>query len=198
MGLIYCFLTVTLRANQNVTGLALTTFGIGIGNFFGGSLISITKSDVPSISLNATSKLFRASLPLGENVNVFVLDLKTGKKREIFNGAAFVSAGTTLNVCSFDKWDDSIIIAETDSDRAFYKDGDLKMEKCDISYVLDEKNKSITFKADKYVHAVEVEGNLILDENYFSLLPNEERTVSFVKHDEEKALDLTVQAYTLK
>ncbi len=71
MGLIYCFLTVTLRANQNVTGLALTTFGIGIGNFFGGSLISITKSDVPSISLNATSKLFRASLPLGENVNIF-------------------------------------------------------------------------------------------------------------------------------
>ena len=39
MGLIYSFLTVTLRANQNVTGLALTTFGIGIGNFFGGSLI---------------------------------------------------------------------------------------------------------------------------------------------------------------
>ena len=27
MGLIYAFLTVTLRANQNVTGLALTTFG---------------------------------------------------------------------------------------------------------------------------------------------------------------------------
>ena len=30
MGLIYCFLTVTLRANQNVTGLALTTFGVGL------------------------------------------------------------------------------------------------------------------------------------------------------------------------
>ena len=38
MGLLYCFLTVTLRANQNVTGLAMTTFGIGFGNFFGGSL----------------------------------------------------------------------------------------------------------------------------------------------------------------
>ena len=36
MGLLYCFLTVTLRANQNVTGLALTTFGVGFGNFFGG------------------------------------------------------------------------------------------------------------------------------------------------------------------
>ncbi len=30
MGLIYSFLTVTLRANQNVTGLALTTFGTGL------------------------------------------------------------------------------------------------------------------------------------------------------------------------
>ena len=29
-GLIYSFLTVTLRANQNVTGLALTTFGVGL------------------------------------------------------------------------------------------------------------------------------------------------------------------------
>ncbi|HBR07766.1 MAG TPA: ABC transporter permease, partial [Clostridiales bacterium] len=37
-GLIYSFLTITLRANQNVTGLTLTIFGSGIANFFGGSL----------------------------------------------------------------------------------------------------------------------------------------------------------------
>lgn len=30
MGLIYSFLAVTLHANQNVTGLALTTFGVGL------------------------------------------------------------------------------------------------------------------------------------------------------------------------
>ena len=34
-GLLYSFLTITLRANQNVTGLTLTTFGMGISNFFG-------------------------------------------------------------------------------------------------------------------------------------------------------------------
>ncbi|MGN1148332.1 MAG: ABC transporter permease [Lachnospiraceae bacterium] len=34
-GLIFSFLTISLRANQNVTGLALTTFGMGIANFFG-------------------------------------------------------------------------------------------------------------------------------------------------------------------
>lgn len=33
MGLIYSFLTVTFRANQNVTGLAMTTFGVGVTKF---------------------------------------------------------------------------------------------------------------------------------------------------------------------
>ena len=33
--LIYSFLTISLRANQNVTGLTLTIFGTGFGNFFG-------------------------------------------------------------------------------------------------------------------------------------------------------------------
>ena len=71
MGLLYCFLTVTLRANQNVTGLALTTFGVGIGNFFGGSLIKLTGSEVPSIALSATSAYFSKSLPIAETTGWF-------------------------------------------------------------------------------------------------------------------------------
>ena len=71
MGLIYCLLTVTLRANQNVTGLALTTFGVGIGNFFGGSLIKLTGSEVPSIALSATSAYFSKSLPIAETTGWF-------------------------------------------------------------------------------------------------------------------------------
>ena len=71
MGLIYCFLTVTLRANQNVTGLALTTFGIGFGNFFGGSLASLTGSQTASVSLIKTSNFFRAHLPFAEKLGWF-------------------------------------------------------------------------------------------------------------------------------
>ncbi|MCI5592445.1 MAG: ABC transporter permease [Ruminococcus sp.] len=71
MGLIYSFLTVTLRANQNVTGLALTTFGIGFGNFFGGSLIKLTNSDVPSVTLTATSLAFKKSLPFADKLGWF-------------------------------------------------------------------------------------------------------------------------------
>ena len=71
MGLLYCFLTVTLRANQNVTGLALTTFGVGFGNFFGGSLIKLSGSSLPSVILSATSNAFRTSLPAAEKAGVF-------------------------------------------------------------------------------------------------------------------------------
>ncbi|MBR0172596.1 MAG: ABC transporter permease [Lachnospiraceae bacterium] len=63
MGLLFSFLTVTLRANQNVTGLAMTTFGVGFGNFFGGSIIKLTGSEVPSIALTASSKAFKTTLP---------------------------------------------------------------------------------------------------------------------------------------
>ena len=71
MGLIYCFLTVTLRANQNVTGLAMTTFGVGFGNFFGGSLIKLSGADVPSIALSRTSQFFSAKLPFAKDLGWF-------------------------------------------------------------------------------------------------------------------------------
>ena len=71
MGLLYSFLTVTLRANQNVTGLAMTTFGVGFGNFFGGSLIKLSGSDVPSIALSATSSYFSKSLPFADSLGWF-------------------------------------------------------------------------------------------------------------------------------
>ena len=70
MGLIFCFLTVTLRANQNVTGLAMTTFGVGFGNFFGGSIIKLTGAEVPSITLSATSKAFKTTLPFAGKAGV--------------------------------------------------------------------------------------------------------------------------------
>ena len=61
-GLIYSFLTITLRANQNVTGLTLTIFGSGVANFFGGSLNKLA-GGVGQVSVAATSSLFRTSIP---------------------------------------------------------------------------------------------------------------------------------------
>jgi len=62
MGLIFSFLTVTLHANQNVTGLALTTLGIGISDF----MIAQT-----GISYTRGSKYFTAALPFWEDLGWF-------------------------------------------------------------------------------------------------------------------------------
>ena len=68
-GLIYSVLTITLRANQNVSGLALTTFGVGVGNFFGGSMSKLA-GGVGQISTAVTASAFRQKLPLLGNIPV--------------------------------------------------------------------------------------------------------------------------------
>ncbi len=65
LGLIYCFLTVTLRANQNVTGLALTTMGIGVSNY----MIALLKDK--SEYYSTTSRFFTASLPFAKKLGIF-------------------------------------------------------------------------------------------------------------------------------
>jgi len=68
-GLIYSVLTISLRANQNVSGLALTTFGVGVGNFFGGSLSKLS-GGVGQISVANTASAFRAKIPVLSEIPV--------------------------------------------------------------------------------------------------------------------------------
>ena len=69
-GLVYSFLTITLRANQNVTGLTLTIFGCALANFYGSALLQ-KHGGVGSLSLSVTSSAFRAVIPGLETVTVF-------------------------------------------------------------------------------------------------------------------------------
>ena len=61
-GLLYSFLTVSLKVNQNVTGLTLTIFGTGIANFFGGNMMKLS-GGVGTIYVAVTSNAFRTKLP---------------------------------------------------------------------------------------------------------------------------------------
>jgi simple sugar transport system permease protein len=69
-GLLYCFLTITLRTNQNVTGLTLTIFGSGVANLYGGALNQMA-GGVGQISVATTSGGFRETLPFLSNIGVF-------------------------------------------------------------------------------------------------------------------------------
>ena len=69
--LIYCVLTITLKANQNVSGLAQTTFGVGLGNFMGGSFSKITGT-AGQITVYTTGQAFRTKIPfLSDHLGIF-------------------------------------------------------------------------------------------------------------------------------
>ena len=63
MGLIFSFFTVTLHANQNVTGLAMTTLGVGISDFMIAS--------VQGFKFTAGAKFFNATLPFAKDLGLF-------------------------------------------------------------------------------------------------------------------------------
>jgi len=66
-GLIYAFLTVTLQANQNVTGLILTTFGVGFMKLIGSTL----NTDNYSAASKVIKSLFKNYDKLGDFGRLF-------------------------------------------------------------------------------------------------------------------------------
>ena len=71
MGLIYSFLTITLRVNQNVTGLALTMFGAGLSDFLGSYWVKQVNSGGSFVSINLSSKYYMATLPIANKLGWF-------------------------------------------------------------------------------------------------------------------------------
>jgi ABC-type uncharacterized transport system permease subunit len=61
--LLYSVLTITLRANQNVTGLALTIFGTGFANFFGEVMANRTPSGYAAVGDGVKKAFSGLSVP---------------------------------------------------------------------------------------------------------------------------------------
>ena len=114
------------------------------------------------------------------------------------NGNSVASYNLPWNVDN----DDLIIckiLADGVEDTAFYKQGKLEITDCtERLEIISRDEQSITVKAKEYIHVVELEGEYIFSDDYFSLLPGEERKITFEKAPafEEEGIDIT--AYTLK
>jgi len=90
------------------------------------------------------------------------------------------------------------VVGENAFDRAFYKGGKLIIVPCRALRVLERTPQSITVCADAYIHAVELEGELVFEDNYFSLMPGERRTIFFTPAVHAQTDDLIVNAYTVE
>ena len=64
VSLIYAFLTITMMANQNVTGLTLTIFGTGLSNFIGEQMITASETGNLKLPENVSAALKNIKIPL--------------------------------------------------------------------------------------------------------------------------------------
>lgn len=69
-GLLYAVLTVTFMANQNVTGLTLTIFGIGLANFIGYYYIALSESGTLKLPEHITQQMRSVSIPFLSSIPV--------------------------------------------------------------------------------------------------------------------------------
>ena len=69
-GLLFAFLTVSLQANQNITGLTLTTFGLGVYFFVGNGLKTAGTMPVMGESANIMKGFSALEIPLLSKIPV--------------------------------------------------------------------------------------------------------------------------------
>ncbi len=99
---------------------------------------------------------------------------------------------------------DEIIVADLNSKintyRTFYKVGNLEIEQVNdaIEYEVDKNKCIITVKAKKYVHVVDFDGDVIFEDNAFSMLEGECRQISFRRIENCQFDEISVETYNLK
>lgn len=69
-GALFALLTVTFKANQNVTGLTLTIFGVGLANFLGDFIRSVSDDPVIKLTEDFTQKLSTIHIPFLSDIPV--------------------------------------------------------------------------------------------------------------------------------
>ncbi len=161
-------------------------------------LASIDKTDKYEIYLcndGLSKKQITLSLYSVQNGNATLITttdavVSSEKSEKVFSVPLNDVPECTMLVC--DVISDGVLI-----DRAFYKSGTLPIIPTDTVKVISKTENTITITADKYVHAVELDGEFIFDDNFFSLLPSEKRTITFRPSFDIQDNEIRVSGYTV-
>ncbi len=161
-------------------------------------IVSIDKSSEYNIYLCNNS-------PSESQVELSVSYVENGKAFDIAKHKASIAAQTSEKVYGVPLSEvphGAVLICDAHfadgHDRAFYKDGNLPIVPCNAPTVVSRDENSITLTATEYVHAVELDGEYVFSDNYFSLVPGQERTICFRRAKNAQSTELTVTGYTIK
>lgn len=68
--LIYAILTVTFLANQNVTGLTLSIFGVGLANFFGEYMLNFSETNTLKLPDRILGQMTAVEIPVLSDLSI--------------------------------------------------------------------------------------------------------------------------------
>lgn len=86
---------------------------------------------------------------------------------------------------------------EGEAHRTFYREGILPLKRCEDGVRIERLHDSVTIEASVYVHAVELDGNAIFEDNYFSLLPGQKRKIG-IKPLQNDFKDFEIYTYIIE
>ncbi|MBQ3079794.1 MAG: hypothetical protein IJC48_07350 [Clostridia bacterium] len=136
-----------------------------------------------------------------KGADIRIAKVKGGSIREIDSFTVDVPAGqaTEIYACADSLDNGEVLIAEMNADdlwdRTFFIDGALYIEKKEVHTEVLADECAVIVHADTYVHAVELEGETVFEDNCFSLLPGETRKI---RYSANAPLEITAEAYTIK
>lgn len=144
-----------------------------------------------------------ANINTAVNITAYKIDIASGTVVDKYKTELLVSNySVTKETLPWEFDENCLIVCDLDcgqfSDRCFYKRGDLNLMPCNSGIkVTNRDTNGITVKANRYIHAVAIESDTALEDNYFSMLAGEERTVNVNCHVGDKQIKFEVSAYTI-
>ena len=150
---------------------------------------SFVVSNTSSVEKNVSLKLYALNIKSGfDIVSIFEKDLT-------ISPYAKVSVDTSSLVL-----DGNILISDVFSDdvavRSYLKRGNLHIKRTDRFKIVSMSDTSVTIEAEDYLQAVELEGDYLFSDNYFTMMKSEKKTVGF-KSFSNTDIDIKVNAYTI-
>jgi beta-mannosidase len=130
--------------------------------------------------------------PIGGEADLFLLDTATGERVYEMKNAFSVCANSSEGIAQVPEGEilpyaneSTILICEISGegfcDRAHFferRPRDVAFPVCRPE-IVEQGDDFVTLRAEKYIHAVMLDGDFIFDDNCFSMLPGETRTVKF-------------------
>ena len=124
--------------------------------------------------------------------------------KEIAKGESVAAAekSVVIKTLDADLSDGEVMVADIEyadgKDRAFYKNGSLDICPSNVKFEVNTEKMTITLSSDKYIQAVIIEGYAILEDNCFTLMPNETKTVRFRLEEGYENPEFMVEAYKIE